>query len=181
MDTDFALHITWTCYGTWLPGDERGYVSNTLQQSGEYRPAQNSPGTAYTKDDVNTRHRSMTLQQRPTVYLSAPQAFIVVSAIVECAAKRGWHIAQCAVMAAHVHVVVMNCPADGPAVRRVLKGNTQAALSRNHGSSRRWWTENGSDRYKNDLQAIENAVNYVARQEGMLAGVSAMIPFTIDS
>jgi hypothetical protein len=29
-DEPFALHITWTCYGTWLPGDQRGHVSNVL-------------------------------------------------------------------------------------------------------------------------------------------------------
>ena len=42
-----------------------------------------------------------------------------------------------AVMANHVHVLVTNCPDDGPAVRRVLKGVSQAELSRGEGRSKR--------------------------------------------
>jgi hypothetical protein len=41
---DFALLLTWTCYGTWLPGDARGYVSNTRSNHGGFEPLQNAPG-----------------------------------------------------------------------------------------------------------------------------------------
>jgi hypothetical protein len=27
--------LTWTTYGTWLPGDERGFVSEVRDDSGE--------------------------------------------------------------------------------------------------------------------------------------------------
>ena len=39
----FVLHITWTCYGNWLPGDRRGYVSNTLRPEGGFRPKEKHP------------------------------------------------------------------------------------------------------------------------------------------
>ena len=42
-DDAFALHITWTTYGSRLPGDERGYVSNTYLPSEGYQPKQNAP------------------------------------------------------------------------------------------------------------------------------------------
>jgi hypothetical protein len=48
FEFDFALHITWTTYGTWLPGDERGYVANTLQDNELYLPRENVVGTPYT-------------------------------------------------------------------------------------------------------------------------------------
>src|SRR6516225_1923021 len=57
QDRPFALHITWTCYTTWLPGDRRGYVSNTLLPEGGSLPRQNMPGTPVTADDPLTRER----------------------------------------------------------------------------------------------------------------------------
>ena len=65
---------------------------------------------------------------------------------------------------------------DGPAVRGVLKGNTQAALSEQAGHPARWFTAGCSDRYKNDQPAIDAAVQYVADQEGMLADMQVFIP-----
>jgi REP element-mobilizing transposase RayT len=79
-----------------------------------------------------------------------------------------------AVMANHVHVLVTNCPDDGPMVRRVFKGSSQAALSSKMGESRRWWTAGGSDRYKHTWEAIEAAVEYIARQPGVLAEIVDM-------
>ncbi len=177
MQEDFALHITWTYYGTWLPGDDRGYVSNTLQLSGDYLPRQNRPNTPYTRSDPLTSERSKELQKWPTVYLNREQALLVAKSIVEGASQRRWYIAEAAIMAAHTHVVIMNCPADGSSVRRVLKGVAQAKLSAANGVPRRWFTQGGSDRYKNDARSIENAIQYVARHEGKLAGVRAMQVF----
>ena len=170
----FALHITWTCYATWLPGDRRGYVSNTLLPEGGYVPKQNMPGTPYSVDDAVTRRVAQTVQRGPTVGLLADEALCVVQSLAEAARLRSWRILQAAVMANHVHVVITDCPDDGPMVRRILKGNSQAALSIATGRRQRWWTAGGSDRYKHDHLAIETAVDYVARQPGMLAQIVDM-------
>jgi hypothetical protein len=177
MPRPFALHITWTCYATWLPGDRRGYVSNTRLARGGFIPKQNTPGTPYTKDDPTTRALATAQQSWPTVHLSREQAACVARSLVGAAAARGWVVLRAAVMDNHVHVVVTDSPDDGPAVRRALKGVTQAALSEQLGRPRRWWTEGGSDRYKHDQSAIDAAVSYVARQPGMLAGIDRMRPF----
>ena len=174
-ENPFALLVTWTCYGTWLPGDERGYVSNTLRAGHGYRPKQNTPGTEFTADDVTTRERARRLQRGETVYLTVEQAVNVAQCLVKVAAREGWTIPRAAVMANHVHVVVQQCPRDGPSVRRLLKGNTQAALSELLGHSQRWWTAGGSDRYKKDLTAIEAAIQYVAKQEHKLAEIIDMV------
>jgi len=173
-DKPFALHITWTCYATWLPGDRRGYVSNTILPGGGFLPKQNAPGAPITTDDALTRQMAQTLQKGPTVILSIEQALCVARSLVEAARVRGWRILRGAVMANHVHVVIMDCPDDGPAVRRILKGNSQAALSKATGRRQRWWTAGGSDRYKHDPNAIEAAVEYVARQSKMLAQIIDM-------
>jgi len=171
----FALLITWTCYGTWLPGEARGYVSNTLKENWQYDPKRNAPGTPHTKDDPETYQRAKSLQKQPTVWLTHEQAVIVAEALIQAARKRGWHIARAAIMRNHVHVVIRDCPNDGSAVRRILKGTTQAALSDHAGQSRTWWTTGGSDRYKNDEQAVINAVNYVAKQEYVLVHIVDMV------
>ncbi len=166
----FALHESWTCYGTWLPGDERGYVSNMLTDEG-YRPKHSVPGTPCDCDDERTRRRAEQLQAHPTVRLSPAQARCVAEAICAAAIDRDWVVLQGAVMANHAHMVVTNCPDDGPAVRRVLKGVSQAALSRQAERPGRWWTRGGSDRYKHGATAVRNAVQYVADQPYMLVAI----------
>jgi REP element-mobilizing transposase RayT len=169
-DRPFALHITWTCYGTWLPGDRRGYVSNTLLPRCGWEPKENTPGTPYRANDPYTRSVARRLQKGPSVWLTGEQAWQAAEALVRTAHTRGWRIVRAALMPNHIHVVIAECPDDGPAVRRILKGVSQAALSKHLGHSQRWWTAGGSDRYKHDAAAIQAAVQYVANQEGKLVG-----------
>jgi REP element-mobilizing transposase RayT len=173
-DRPFALHITWTCYGTWLPGDPCGYVANTRLPEGGWQSKQNTPGTPYDADDACTRRQARALQKAPCVRLSGEEALWTAQALVEAARARSWTIWRGAVMANHVHVVITDCPDDGPAVRRILKGGSQAALSRATERRQRWWTAGGSDRYKHDYTAIEAALAYVADQPGMLAQIVDM-------
>src|SRR3954454_4062773 len=49
----FALHITWTCYGTWLPGDERGHVSDVIFPDGGFVPASAKLNSARLRADPN--------------------------------------------------------------------------------------------------------------------------------
>jgi len=171
MEKPFALFLTWTTYGTWLPGDPRGYVSNTLTEIGAYLPKQNTPGTDYTKDDPRTLDRARKLQKYETVWLSAMEAEWAAEAFVEIALEKGWRILRGAVMSNHVHLLVTDCPEDGPAVRRILKGSSQAKMSDRLGHSRHWWTQGGSDRYLHDIAAIEAVDHYVENQVGMLAQI----------
>lgn len=179
MISPFALLTTWTCYGTWLPGDSRGHVSNILLPGGGFDRKHNVVGTPYSEGDSHTRKIAYQEQNFPTVYLSSEQANCVADALVGAASAKGWSILQAAVMANHIHVVTMNCPNDGSLVRKIYKGVTQAALSKMHGSPKRWWTHGGSDRYKYDHTAIETAIHYVANQERMLAGIKDMVAFRL--
>ncbi len=166
----FALLETWTCYGQWLPGDRRGYVSNTLTEEG-YRAKRNVVGTPYDKNDHATHRRAKALQKHPATWLTAELAIVAAEVLIAAATDREWIILRAAVMSNHVHVVVAECPDDGSAVRRALKGVSQAALNAYVGKPCSWWTRGGSDRYLHGERAIAAAVNYVARQRGMLAGV----------
>ena len=175
-DEPFGLLITWTCYGTWLPGDPRGHVSNVLLPEGGFLPKQNEPRTPVAPGDEHTLHRARELQKGPTVWLSPAEALSTAEALVASARQRQWHIPRAAVMANHVHVVIVDCPADGPAVRRILKGTSQAALGEATGKRQRWWTAGGSDRYLHGPGAIAGAIRYVAAQARILAEVVDMGP-----
>ncbi len=178
-DDPFALFISWTCFGNWLPGDKRGYVSNTQLPGGAWLPKENVPGTPYTKDDPLTRHQARILMNQPPTRLTGSNALSVAESLVDAARKRGWRIMRGAIMANHVHVVITECPDDGEAVRRVLKGISQAALSDAVGENRRWWTRGGSDRYLHSEEAIVAAINYVAEQEYKLAEIIDMKVFAV--
>jgi REP element-mobilizing transposase RayT len=181
MRPDLALHITWTCYATWLPGDERGHVSNVLLQERGFETKQNVPGSPISAGDAFTRQRVRSLQNSDAIWLTPVQALCAATALVQAADQRRWHIRRAALMSNHVHVVIMNCPDDGPLVRRALKGCSQAALSRAAGRSQRWWTAGGSDRYKHGTEAIEAAVLYVADQKHKLAEIIDMQPYALVS
>lgn len=165
----FGLLETWTCYGQWLPGDPRGYVSNTLTEEG-YRAKRNAPGTAYDRDERATHQRAKALQKYPTTWLTAELAVVAAEAIIAAAIDREWVILRAAVMSNHIHVVVAECPDNGSAVRRVLKGVSQAKLNEHIGKPCSWWTRGGSDLYLHGERAILAAISYVARQERMLVG-----------
>jgi REP element-mobilizing transposase RayT len=113
-------------------------------------------------------------QKSPTISLNRDQALAVARLLIESARQRSWRILSAAVMHNHVHVLVADCPDDGPTVRRVLKGTTQAGLSRHAGHPRRWWTRGGSDRYLHGEHEIHARISYIARQKGILAQILDM-------
>jgi REP element-mobilizing transposase RayT len=174
VEEPFALFITWTCYGTWLPGDTRGHVSNTLQYADVALPKQNVPETEYSTGDDFTNKTTKALQKYPSVFLTQEQAGTVANNLIDAARKRDWRILRAAVMNNHLHLVIVDCPDDGPEVRRILKGNTQNALSQTQGHAGRWWTTGGSNRYLHLEEAIRATIKYVAEQKGKLAEIVDM-------
>ncbi len=76
--------LTWTTYGTWLPGDVRGFVSCVLDGPGpEIR--HNIPGTPYDVDDARVRERAKANLVGMPVWLTEPQAKILAKQFVETA------------------------------------------------------------------------------------------------
>jgi len=181
FDDAFAWLITWTAYGTWLPGDPRGNVSPILLPDGRYEKRINTPGIEWARGDERTRERARALQQFATVHLSRDDALATAEAIAEAAATRNWNILRGAVMATHVHVVLRDAGADSSAVSRILKGVSQARLSERTGSSRRWWTHGGSERGLRGAKAVADGVEYVANQECILAEIMENRSRRIDS
>src|SRR3954470_6743642 len=86
-----AYFLTWTTYGTWLPGDERGWVA----KPGEPRPP-----------DARLEQVCESLLTEPPLFLEPGQRQVVESTIAEHCRIRGWHLHAVAGRTNHVHVVV---------------------------------------------------------------------------
>jgi REP element-mobilizing transposase RayT len=158
--------LTWTTYGTWLPGDDRGFVSNVRDGAGpEVR--HNDPGTPYDRGVPGLVRASREALKCAPLLLTAEQGEALLSQFRETAGHRGWALLAAAVMANHVHVV-LGVPGDPEPsdLLRDFKSYGSRPLNRLWGKppSGTWWTEGGSRRKLPDRGAVFNAVRYVRDQ-----------------
>ena len=177
--------LTWTTYGTWLPGDERGSVTTIRDESGGpwYRP--NEYGTPVVPPSSGLECLARGRMHGPPVRLNQEMAEIATHQFRETASYRGWSILALAVMANHVHVV-MDVPGDpDPAqLLRDLKSYGARALNKRFGrpESGTWWTAGGSRRILKEDHSVSAAIQYVMNQDNPLVlwnrapGTSAEAP-----
>jgi REP element-mobilizing transposase RayT len=159
--------LTWTTYGTWLPGDRRGFVSPVRDGPGP-EVKHNEPGTPYDADLPGLKYAAATALKGPPVYLLPEHAEVLLAQLQETAAHRHWILLAVAIMANHVHLIV-GVPGDpSPAdVLRDFKSYGSRALNRRWGKpeSGTWWTESGSKRKLPNEAALGAAILYVQEQD----------------
>lgn len=144
--------VTSTFYGQWLPGDERGSVTNVRDQrasvvQSKVRQEHSHYGEAY--DGVMPGlHRAAAEQLKgPSVDVSLAQAEALLDQFLETATYHGWVLHAVSIMANHIHLVV-ECPTDIGKYQllRDFKGYGSRRL--NHLFGRRmsgtWWSDGGS-------------------------------------
>jgi REP element-mobilizing transposase RayT len=139
--------LTWVTYGTWLPGDTRGWVryKNGWQLSDPIR-------------ELEAKAR----MTEDACILSREERRAVEAQIAETCAHRGWtlHVVNC--RSNHVHAVVTADVADPDKIRIDLKAWATRALKQGFDSRRQnWWAERGSIRYLNTDDDLESATLYV--------------------
>ena len=174
-----AYFLTWSTYGTWLPGDERGWI--------EYRRGWQLP-------DSTRKLEAEAQMTEDACVLTAEQRQIVEATIAEHCRIRNWMLHAVNCRSNHLHVVV-TAPGYHPDVvreqfkawcTRKLKEHVQATdtnptrkrgsdttatrkrvpntnPTRQRGSPLReqWWAERGSKRYINSPEDLEAAILYV--------------------
>ncbi len=161
--------LTWTTYGTWLPGDERGFVGPILIGKG-YRATHNQPGTDYDCKQRGLTQFAAKNQKTETVRLTRQQAATVADQIRSTATFRQWKIGALAVMANHIHLVVAVSGDPEPStLLRDFKSFCSRELNRIDGATKRWWTQSGSTRKLPDESAVIAAIRYVRNQSHPLA------------
>ena len=168
--------LTWTCYGTWLPGDDRGFVSRVRDR----RPDDPASTARHEHDalgrEYDSAFRGLWADARSRlkcdpVHLDAEQGRAVLAQFRETAAFRGWGLFAAAVMHNHVHLLVGALgEVDPDVLLRDFKGYASRSLNRRWGkpASGTWWTEGGSKRKKATSDAVTAAVGYVRTQPNPL-------------
>lgn len=148
-----AYFLTWTTYGAWLPGDERGWVEK--------------PGRSRAPDsDLQAECRSRMTETR--LLLSLDQRTIVESWIAEVCDHSGWHLHAVSCRGNHVHVVVSATEHQPEmAATRFNAWCTRRLKERDSSESKRlkWWTQGSSTKWLRGSQSVQNAVGYVLESQ----------------
>ncbi len=110
--------LTWTTYGSWLHGDERGSV--------HHRDA--APGTPRIAPDPRRQDLCRNLLQGDPVLLSDEMRSVVDAAIREHCRFAGWGMHALNVRTNHVHVVVESAPKSPETTMNSLKSWATRAL-----------------------------------------------------
>lgn len=163
--------LTSTTYGSWLPGDKRGFVSNHPDDHQAW-VRHNLPDTPWSADDAERRELAESLLNGPPIYLTQEQAQTVVSQFLETASYRHWNLHGVAVMASHFHTAISADDAvESVAMLRDLKSYASRRLNQQwtRPDSGTWWTESGSRRPVRDDTHFANIIRYLADQPLMLA------------
>ena len=148
------LLLTFCCYGTHLPGDERGWVDRTR---GDHRGGFRGPSAPL--------KRYATEQMLEAPYrLDGHTASAVLKAIREVCITRDWQLVAAHVRSTHVHCVVDNVARPNRAIAD-FKAYASRALNSAEGHRKRWARE-GSTRRLQTATAIHAAVRYVADGQG---------------
>ena len=126
---DRIWFLTWTTYGTWLPGDERGFVSPKFEGDTPER-RNNEPGRPYDEGRPDLRRIAENKLAGDPVRLTRAQAEVVRRQFEETARYRGWQLLAGAIMANHVHLVVgVPGDPDPSALLRDFKSYASRALN----------------------------------------------------
>jgi REP element-mobilizing transposase RayT len=146
MNDVYHMLITWTNYGTWLPGNERGWRKRNIGVQIP-RPLLEQWCRAQLKGDA--------------VLLSPPDRTTVEDACREHSTYRGWMLHAVNARTNHVHVVV-SADLDPAKVRDQLKANCTRRLrmQENPLDVARTWSRGGDCELLNEVE-IEFAVSYV--------------------
>ena len=148
MDDPLGFFITWASYGTWLPGDSRGWIEF---QRGWQFPDPIRELEAQAKMSENACR--LTLEQR----------LAVNTQIEETCEHRGWLLHRVNCRSNHVHVVV-SAPFTHPKkIRMDLKAWATRCLKEIFDPQREnWWADRGSIRWLWTDDDLHAAIRYVA-------------------
>ena len=138
-----AYMVTWTTYGSWLQGDERGYVKG---------------GEIFNEDEF-LQEKCKELMKSSRLKLTKRQQEIAKEAIIEKANSIGQVLYAIVVCSNHVHLVLENTKRPiGMAVSQ-YKNSARIAL----GMKSRLWTRGFDKRYCFSDADIKNRTGYVEK------------------
>jgi len=157
-----AYFITCTCYGTWLPGDDRGWIR---WHSGHQPPR---PLLCHWCHDR---------MHEPMVILNDSERSLVETTVCDHCVYRNWELYRVNCRTTHFHVVLAAPGVDGGKVRDQLKAWSTRRLRESQQptdecppSRTHWWARGGSVRVIFDEGSLAAAIEYAG--EGQQRGGS---------
>ena len=136
--------ITWTTYGSWLQGDERGYIKDGRILKGNM--------ALETSNIANLKTTA--------VELGPQQRQIIRDAILNKAEALGQEIYALAVCTNHVHIVCERISESIEIVMSRYKNATRLSLQAN-GFVGRVWTRGFDKRFCFTQRELENRIRYI--------------------
>ena len=148
-----AYFLTWTTYGRWLPGDERGWHR-------KHEPDPQQPNALFSE-------MAASRMTEPEFRLSTNDREIVEATIRKHCDIRGWSLHAVNVRTNHVHAVV----AAAAKPERIADAMKAFATKRLRelglvGANERVWSRGRSRRYRWKPRHVEAAVDYVLYCQG---------------
>ena len=159
--------ITWTTYGTWLPGARAGFVSRVRDEQGN-QVIHNIPGTPFDAAMPELEAFTRSQMKGPPVHLDKPAADAMIKQYQETARIRGWELEAASVMHNHTHLVVgVSGDPDPQSILETFKSWATRAVKklRPLPPNGAFWTAKGSKRKLPDDNAVRNAVIYAVRKQ----------------
>ena len=152
-----AYFITFTTYGSWLPGSVKGSVDNE----------HNVYGTPWVEADAERERQAREAMTQVPYVMTSAEREIVCRAMAELSRERGWDLRAAHVRSNHVHVVV-SAERDPGRLMSDLKSRASRdlTLARFDDAKRRRWTRHGSTRHLIREEAVEAAIRYTLDEQG---------------
>jgi hypothetical protein len=140
-----ATMVTTTTYGTWLPGDLRGYVKNGVILPG----------------DPDLLERSRSRLKSPPVYLSAAEQDAAFRALVHAAREFQYTLLAASIESWHAHWLIDHAFDDVEVMVGRLKTRMRQALN-----CGRIWTSGYDARYCFDRETVDARRRYIRNHRG---------------
>jgi REP element-mobilizing transposase RayT len=157
MAEPLAYFLTWTCYGTWLHGDDRGSVDRH----------QNSPNEDLISPTRAWSEWSARELKGEIVTLSEQARLVVEQTIEDHCAYRKWTLHVKNVRSNHVHVIVTSDRTPRRTMDELKGWSTRRLRTAGlFGQDAEVWTEGGSKKQLWNERALEAAIRYVWDGQG---------------
>jgi len=152
-----AYFITYSCYGTWLHGNNKGAVSRH----------KNTFGTPVISAHSNLKQREKQSLINPPYLLEKNHREIVLQSIIGVCLHREWRLYAAHVRTNHVHVV-LSARVEPEKIMNDFKAYSSRALNKSGLDKQihKRWTKHGSTKYLWEPIMIVPAINYVVEEQG---------------
>ncbi len=147
-----AYFITWTTYGTWLPGDQRGWVDKH-----EF---------GIKTGNVVKEKAAQKRMNETAITLNTDKRMVAENAIKEACNYKGWKIHALNIRTNHIHIVISGYLTEPSEILRVLKAYSTRTLNMTYKTliRKHWWTKKGSIRHLTDKKTVNAAIEYTENQ-----------------